>query len=149
MRIRISCARHGSVLLTALLTTVIIGLALGSYLWVVSNQNQSVMRSLAWNSAIPVVEAGLEEALTQLYYTDIDHLSANGWTDVGNGWYSKQHHVDDRSYYDYDFVGACVVNTIKLNGHNNFHFDEALMKALWNGYVAVAWNEIDPNAPIN
>jgi len=50
---------------------------------------------------------------------------------------------------DYDFVGACVVNTIKLNGHYHFHFDEALMKALWRGYVAVAWNEIDPNAPIN
>jgi len=49
----------------------------------------------------------------------------------------------------YDFVGGCVVNTVKLNGHYNFHFDEALRKTLWNGYVVTAWNEMDPNAPLN
>jgi len=80
MNISISRARDSSVLLTALLTVVVIGLTLGSYLWVVSNQNQSTMHALAWNSAIPVLEAGLEEALTQLHYTDIDHLSANGYS---------------------------------------------------------------------
>lgn len=50
---------------------------------------------------------------------------------------------------DYDFVGACVVNTIKMNGHYHFHFDEALRRGLWKGYVAVSWNELDPSAPIN
>ena len=78
MNLRIHRRTGGSVLLAAMLTVTVVGLALGSYLWLVAHQNLSTMRSLAWNSAIPVVEAGVEEALTQLYHNDIDHLSANG-----------------------------------------------------------------------
>src|SRR6266498_3994975 len=91
---------QGSTLLVALLTAAFIGLALASYLWLVSHQNLSIIRSLAWNSAIPVVEAGVEEALTQLHYNNIDHLAANNWTALDSGWYSKQHYVDSASYYD-------------------------------------------------
>jgi len=50
---------------------------------------------------------------------------------------------------DYDFAGACVVNTIKMNGHFHFHYDEALRKQYWSGYQAAAWNEVDPNAPLS
>ena len=50
---------------------------------------------------------------------------------------------------DYDSVGACVVNTVKLNGHYHFHFDEALRKtgAPSRGYVVSGWSEVDPNGP--
>ena len=50
---------------------------------------------------------------------------------------------------DYDFVGACVVNTIKMNGHFHFHYDEALRRKYWNGYQAAGWNEVDPSATLS
>ena len=117
-----SRGRNGSALLVALLMAVFVGLALGSYLWLVSHQSLSTMRSLAWNGAIPVVEAGVEEALTQLHFSDIDHLSANSWTALTNGWYSKQHHVDNSSYYDVvikqvdppDTAGPLIVSTASV-----------------------------------
>ncbi len=100
MRIQTRPGCRGSTLLIALLTAAFIGLALASHLWLVSHQNLSVMRSLAWNSAIPVVEAGVEEALTQLHYNNVDNLSANSWTALASGWYSKQHYVGSAAYYD-------------------------------------------------
>jgi len=100
MKIRINHRPPGSVLVVTLLSAAVIGLALGSYLWMVSNQNISTARGLAWNSAIAVAEAGAEEALTQLHYNDINHLSANSWTDLTNGWYYKTHSVNGNRYYE-------------------------------------------------
>jgi len=45
----------------------------------------------------------------------------------------------------YDFTGACVVNTVKMNGHFHFHYDEALRKLIPGRYVANSWDELDPN----
>jgi len=42
-----------------------------------------------------------------------------------------------------DFVGASITKTVKMNGHYNFHYDEALAK---NGprsdYLVSSWNEM-------
>ena len=91
---------QGGVLLVMLLTGAVIGVALTSYLWMVSTQNQATIRAQAWNSAIPLAEAGVEEALTQLQYADLDHLTLNNWADLGNGWYSKKHSLDTRNFYE-------------------------------------------------
>lgn len=100
MRIKICREPQGSVLMVTLLTAGVIGMALASYLWLVSNQNLSTMRSLAWNSALPVAEAGVEEALTHLQYTDSAHLAVNQWADLGNGWVYKKRYLDATSYYE-------------------------------------------------
>ena len=43
----------------------------------------------------------------------------------------------------YDFVGASVTKTVKMNGHFNFHYDENLKRTQWaRGYVINSWNEI-------
>jgi hypothetical protein len=43
----------------------------------------------------------------------------------------------------YDFVGASVSNTVLLNGHYSFHYDEALGQfGPRRAYVVTAWNEI-------
>lgn len=49
-----------------------------SYLALVSNQNQSIMRSMAWNSGVAVAEAGVEEAMA--------HLNENGTNRIASGW---------------------------------------------------------------
>ena len=82
MKITTHTRPQGSALLLALLTAFVICIALTTYLYLVSNQNRSVMRSMAWNSSIPVVEAGVEEALTQLNYTAVVNMAANGWSPV-------------------------------------------------------------------
>jgi choice-of-anchor A domain-containing protein len=43
----------------------------------------------------------------------------------------------------YDMVGAIIGNTITMNGHFNFHFDENLITAgPSRGYVANSWREL-------
>ena len=43
----------------------------------------------------------------------------------------------------YDFVGASVSNTVKLNGHFNFHYDENLRRiGPGRGYIATSWLEM-------
>jgi hypothetical protein len=68
----------------------------------VSTQNLSVMRSLAWNAALPMLEAGFEEGLTQVHYNGITNLSANGWTQVSSPYgvaYSRKRQLGT-SYYE-------------------------------------------------
>ena len=66
MKIRLNTQPDGSILVITLLTAFVIGVGVASYLVLVSNQNYSTMRSLAWNTTIPLAEAGIEEALTHL-----------------------------------------------------------------------------------
>jgi hypothetical protein len=87
--------RRGNILLVTLLTCVIIGVTLASFLVLVSGQNRSVMRSLAWNSAIPVLEAGIEEALTHLSYHDVENLSGHGWSTMDGRHFMKEIRLDD------------------------------------------------------
>jgi hypothetical protein len=42
-----------------------------------------------------------------------------------------------------NFVGACVMKTISINGHYSFHYDEALGKfGPPSDYVIISWIEI-------
>jgi hypothetical protein len=43
----------------------------------------------------------------------------------------------------YDYQGACLVNTISMNGKFNFHFDENLKRSgPMSGYAAISWSEL-------
>jgi len=43
----------------------------------------------------------------------------------------------------YDFVGASVTGTVTMNGHFNFHYDEALGRfGPSRGFIIASWNEI-------
>ena len=75
---------EGSVLTIILVTIVLIGFTLTSYLNLVANQNQSIIRSQQWNAAIPVAEAGIEEALAHLNKNRSNRL-ADGWTLAADG----------------------------------------------------------------
>src|SRR5882762_9384974 len=80
MKIKINKRPQGSVLLATMLVTLVVGVALSSYLTLVSVQNQSTLRSQAWNTSIPVMEAGIEEALTALQYYRSANMASSGWT---------------------------------------------------------------------
>ena len=85
-------------LFVTLIATAILGLGLASYLRMVSTQNYSVARSQAWNRAIPVLEAGIEEAMAQINKsTSAASFVANGWTLVGTN-YVKKRGLGDEAY---------------------------------------------------
>src|SRR5215471_14276429 len=55
----------GSVLLPTVFLSGILGLTLCYYLWWVRSENLMVAESQAWNSALALAEAGIEEGLAQ------------------------------------------------------------------------------------
>jgi len=89
----------GSALLVALGIALVLSITLGSYLYLVGTGRGLAARSQSWNSAIPVAEAGVEEALTQLHYTGTNNLTTNGWTQGGDGMYHKNRVLPDGSKY--------------------------------------------------
>lgn len=71
--------------MVALVIAGVMGLVLLSYLSLTSNQNVMTVRSEAWNAAMPLVEAGVEEAIA--------HLTASPSNWVANGWAGKTENV--------------------------------------------------------
>lgn len=74
--------RRGSILTLILVVIILIGITLGSYLKLVSNQNQAIVRSQLWNAAIPLAEAGIEEAMAHLN-KNLTNRNTDGWTAEG------------------------------------------------------------------
>ena len=91
-----SPASQGSVLLVIIFTVAILGISLAAYLDLVGSQNLSTMRSTQWNSGIPIAEAGIEEALTQLYHNPTNR-SAEGWNLI-NGYYVKERFLGEAKF---------------------------------------------------
>src|SRR6185436_7635473 len=114
MKIQTLQHQKGNVLLIALATTSIMALTLASYLTLTSSQNVNTSRGQSWNLAIPVAEAGIEEALTQLYYNGVTNLTANNWTYSG-GQYTKQRSLDGTNYYKVQ-IAATANPTIIAQG---------------------------------
>src|SRR5688572_1114895 len=84
MKVRNSSER-GGVLLIVLISSLIMGITLASYLKYTATQTRSIMRSQAWNTAIPIAEAGIEEALAHINNSVIGtNWALNGWNIVSN-----------------------------------------------------------------
>lgn len=101
MKCTIRHRQGGSTLLVTLFTCLAIGIVLASYLTLISSRDKIGTRSLDWNAAIPVLEAGIEEALTHLH-DDPGNPTANGWTNQivgGQPVVTKQRSFSDGSYF--------------------------------------------------
>ena len=94
MKIRL-CTQGGHVLMATMLMAGILGIALAGYLKLASVQNDAIARSQLWNVAISVAEAGIEEALTQMNYTN--NLNSSGWAS-GTSSYSKTRSLSGNQY---------------------------------------------------
>ncbi len=110
MKITFFPREQGKVILLCLFTMIAVGVVLVSYLSLGSSHSVMTARSQAWNIALPVAEAGLEEGLTQLNYTHGKQLSSNGWIKVTGGGkgsgkgavgdYYKTRAISTDAYYD-------------------------------------------------
>ena len=90
----------GNTLLVVLLIMALIVTALGSYLNLTSTEHKTVHRSLSWNTALPLAEAGVEEALAHLNQNKTN-FEADGWTTN----YFK-HRSLGKGYFDVHFDGS-------------------------------------------
>jgi hypothetical protein len=89
-------SQRGSVLILAMIVGTIVGVVLASYLSLLQSRMYARSRSFSWNSAIPVLEAGIEEAFTHLR-DDGGNLTANGWGTT-NSTYTRRRDFSDGSY---------------------------------------------------
>jgi hypothetical protein len=45
----------------------------------------------------------------------------------------------------YDFVGSSITASVRMNGHFNSHYDEALGRiGMSRGFIPTSWNEMEP-----
>ena len=105
--------QRGSTLMTALFLCLTIMTVLGSFLALISSRYKMTVRARNWNSALPLAEAGVEEALTHLQ--DDSSVSANGWTAGTVGGlpvYLKQRNFTNGSYYSITLYNANSNNPI-------------------------------------
>jgi hypothetical protein len=82
--------------MVALFVGMAVGIVLASCLTLVNSQNQAVARSQAWNACIPVIEAGIEEAMAQLNNEKEKSFDV-GWTQNGQV-YSRYRPMGDGFY---------------------------------------------------
>jgi len=98
---------RGSTYMTVMITMIVVGAMLVAYLKMVSVQNQLTMRSQAWNRTVPVLEAGVEEALAHLnknaspQYGGLNgfNMTADGWTATSDGGWYKIGAIGPDYYY--------------------------------------------------
>src|SRR5689334_21441216 len=69
---------QGSVLVITLILSVILGTTLGGYLLWVRSQTMMVAESQAWNAALALAEAGIEEGMAQLNVAGTNYVSSAG-----------------------------------------------------------------------
>jgi hypothetical protein len=82
-----------------LITCGILAALLGSYYALVRSQLLMVARAGAWDNALVVAEAGVEEAMAHLnQVVDTNNLAINSWVNAGGGIYCKTNYLDE-SYW--------------------------------------------------
>ena len=110
MRLLTPQREQGNTLVLTLILCLTIGTVLASYLGLIGSRYKVTVRSECWNAAIPVLEAGMEEALTHLQ-DDLNSPGANGWilgTISGQQVYSKQRSFTDGSCFLVNIYNAAT-----------------------------------------
>jgi hypothetical protein len=94
--------RSGSALLVTLFIAGLLAAAVGTYLAMTSTGSTNVKRSIGWNAALPLAEAGVEEALSHVM-KNTNSYAFDGWS-LTNGAYRKQRLLGD-GYYSTKIAG--------------------------------------------
>src|SRR5437867_9740767 len=99
---------NGNVLMVAIFTAAIVSALLIGCLSLVNSQNVAMERSQAWNECIPVIEAGIEEAMAHLNNRVDTNITSDFWV-LQNGLYTQKRTVGSGFYS----VGINITNVLK------------------------------------
>jgi Putative Ice-binding-like adhesive domain len=91
-------------LMVMFITAMISLISLVSFLSLSSAENALVKRSLGWNAALPLAEAGVEEALSHVTQNPANYAVDN-WTFNGTN-YSRPSRTLGSGYYNVSFTGS-------------------------------------------
>ncbi len=97
MKTRTTNTTHGHVIVVTLVICLLLGIVLLGVMKLTTNEGQLTGRSQSWNGAIPVAEAGIEEAFTHLRYCPTNRAS-NDW--VLNGDLYQKSRTMGNSFYE-------------------------------------------------
>jgi hypothetical protein len=83
---------RGMTYATVIVSMIVIGTVLAAYLKMVAVQNQLTGRSQTWNRSVPILEAGIEEAMAHLNkngspeegVVDLNRMGLDGWFNNGS-----------------------------------------------------------------
>src|SRR5687767_7193362 len=91
MKLRKGKSNQGGVLVVTIVICSLVGMMLAAYLSMVSGQHSFTQRSQVWNNAIPMCEAGVEEAMAHINHINTlsNKFDINGWVLV-SGHYKKE-----------------------------------------------------------
>jgi hypothetical protein len=109
--------QQGNTLLVTIVITALIGFILATYLTLVQSQNTATMRSQAWNLAMPVVEAGIEDAMAHLNANYQVGLGVDNWAPAGPTAYNSGIRSIGDSFYSVtitNFIAADPTNSAPL-----------------------------------
>ena len=126
--------------LTIVLTTMaIIGVALAGYLGLVSNNQRAMVRAEAWNAALPVAEAGIEEAMAHLNENYPTNMIGYGWTGTTNNLARSRTFLSGRYEVQVDVPGrlATILSTGQVDtaGEQGLVSRAVRVTALYTGVV--------------
>jgi hypothetical protein len=95
MKLRTGKSNQGGVLVVTIVICSLVGMMLAAYLSMVSSQHSFTQRSQVWNNAIPMCEAGIEEAMAHINHIDTvsNKFDINGWV-LQAGHYKKERHIN-------------------------------------------------------
>jgi hypothetical protein len=109
-------SRQGSILMVTVCIGIIIGVVLIACLNLVKSQNQAVVRSQAWNACMPVLEAGIEEAMAHLNNPNNVSFAVNGWAQTGDV-YSRYRALNNDFYLVNLFMSNMYQPVIVCTGY--------------------------------
>jgi Tfp pilus assembly protein PilX len=133
MRFTRTQSTQGNVLLVVIIFSAMLAVLVLSGLALVSNKNTLTVRSLDWNNAMPLAEAGIEEALSHLQFSQNTNFQTDAWTLSNGKFYKTRTNLVNYGYYSVVIqatnyavgLGPTIIST---------------------GYVAVPFGNIDYSA---
>src|SRR6266404_5001627 len=111
---------EGSALLIALAVVTIIGISVASYLMLARSQHGLVAESQAWNTALTLAEAGIEEGLAQVnvvFGTNYMPSAATNWGAPVLGVYGPRTNVMTNGSYSVIIIQGTPFPTIISTGY--------------------------------
>jgi hypothetical protein len=125
----LSLREKATALLVTLFIMTILAVSIGGYLYYVKQQSLLGVHAQAWNMAICVSEAGVEEGLEQLNSND-SNLSADGWSASGTVYSMTRTFPNGNSY------------TVSIDCSNAF--SPVITSRAYINMPSLAWNRVSP-----
>lgn len=155
--------RASALIITLIFVMTIAGI-LGTYLVMVQNSHQLVVRSQYWNSALAIAEAGIEEGLTAVNSGISNSLSSGVTRNLNGGTYTVRYNVAAGTNRVANIIsigtvtvpitGDKISRTVVVRALPSALFPDGLV-ALTNldfnghGPIFVSWNSFDPTQSKN